>query len=225
MTDNITNPLVEEYINKYYKPLNEQLHHLREYAEENHIPIILRETESFLLQLLRWNSPKRILEIGTSMGYSASCFATVCEGSRILTVENNEEIFERAVETIGDLDLSERIHVFLGDGVDVMERLIYKTNVEGLDQFDFIFIDAAKSHYRRFFDVALKLVKDKGMIVCDNALMNGRTVSDTYDRLNKHKTNMTNMREFIDYITTMKGVITTLIPVGDGLTLSIVNKE
>ena len=223
--ENITNPLVEEYINKFYKPLNEQLNHIREYAEENHIPIILRETESFLLQLLRWNNPGRILEIGTSIGYSASCFATVCEGSRILTVENNEEAYERAVETIGDLDLSERIHVFLGDGADVMERLIYKTNVEGLDRFDFIFIDAAKSHYRKFFDGALKLIKDKGMIVCDNALMNGRTVSDDYDRLNKHKTNMTNMRDFIDYITDIKGVITTVVPVGDGISLSMVNRE
>jgi predicted O-methyltransferase YrrM len=112
----------------------------------------------------------------------------------------------------------------LGDGEEVMERLLYKTNIEGLDHFDFIFIDAAKSHYRRFWDVAEKLVKKGGLIVCDNTLMNGRTVSDKYDRLRKHRTNIAQMRDFLDYIHGLPHVDTAILPVGDGISISIVNK-
>lgn len=221
---NITNPLITEYVQSHYRALNPMLHQIRNYAEEKHIPVILPETEMLLLQLLRWRMPKRILEIGTSIGYSSACFATVCEGSRVLTIENDPNMFERAVETLEDLGLTERVHVFLGDGEEVMERLLYKTNIEGLDHFDFIFIDAAKSHYRRFWDVAEKLVKKGGLIVCDNTLMNGRTVSDKYDRLRKHRTNIAQMRDFLNYISGLQHVDTAILPVGDGISISIVNK-
>ena len=223
--ENITNPEISEFINSYYKPINEELGHIRDYAEENHIPIISKETEMMLLQILRYGQPKRILEIGTCIGYSAACFAAACESSRILTVEKNKDLFEKAVELLEDLGLTERVHIFLGDGEEVMERLVYKTNIEGLDHFDFIFIDASKSHYLRFWEVAEKLVKDGGMIVCDNTLMNGRTVDDKYDRLDKHKTNIVQMRDFVDYICKLPHVTTALLPVGDGLSISIVSKS
>ncbi len=222
--DNITNPLVTEYIESQYRSLNPMLEQIRNYAEAHHIPVILKDTEMLLLQLLRWRSPKRILEVGTSIGYSSACFATVCESCRVLTIENDPVMFERAIETLEDLGLTERVHVFLGDGEEVMERLLYKTNIEGLDHFDFIFIDAAKSHYRRFWDVAEKLVKKGGLIVCDNTLMNGRTVSDKYDRLRKHRTNIAQMRDFLAYICSLPHVDTALLPVGDGVSISTINK-
>lgn len=220
----ITNNVVTEYINKYYKPLNEDLGILRKYAEEKNIPIILKETEEFLLQLFRWRRPSRILEIGTSIGYSAACFSVLSPSSRVLTIENKRDVFDQAVENLEDLGVSERVHVLFGDAEEVMNNLLHKTNIQGLDYFDFIFIDAAKSHYRRFWDEAVKLVQNDGMIVCDNTLMNGRTVSDIYDNLRKHKTNISQMRDFLDYINNLEGVTTTILPIGDGISMSVVKR-
>jgi predicted O-methyltransferase YrrM len=220
----ITNNLVTEYINKYYKPLNDDLGLLREYAEDKNIPIILKETEEFLLQLLRWRKPKRILEIGTSIGYSSACFSLLSPASRILTIENKRDVFDQAVENLDDLGVSDRVHVLFGDAEEVMTSLLHKTNIQGLDYFDFIFIDAAKSHYRRFWDQAIKLVQNEGMIICDNTLMNGRTVSDKYDHLKKHRTNISQMRDFLDYITDLEGVTTTVLPIGDGISMSVVTR-
>jgi predicted O-methyltransferase YrrM len=220
----ITNNLVTDFINKYYKPLNEDLGLLREYAEANSIPVILKETEDFLLQLIRWRRPNRILEIGTSIGYSSACFSVLSPSSRILTIENKREIFDQAVENLEDLGVSERVHVLFGDAEEVMNNLLHQTNIQGLDSFDFIFIDAAKSHYRRFWDEAIKLVQNGGMIVCDNTLMNGRTVSDQYDNVRKHSTNISQMREFLDYINDLDGVTTTVLPIGDGISMSVVTK-
>jgi len=220
----ITNNVVTEYINKYYKPLNDDLGLLRKYAEEKNIPIILKETEEFLLQLIRWRKPKRILEIGTSIGYSAACFSVLSPTSRILTIENKREAFDQAVENLEDLGVSERVHVLFGDAEQVMTSLLHKTNIQGLEYFDFIFIDAAKSHYRRFWDEAIKLVQNEGLIICDNTLMNGRTVSDKYDHLRKHRTNIAQMRDFLDYITDLEGVTTTVLPIGDGISMSVVTR-
>lgn len=220
----ITNNVVTEYINKYYKALNDDLGLLREYAEEKNIPIILKETEEFLLQLIRWRKPKRILEIGTSIGYSSACFSVLSPSSRILTIENKRDVFDQAVENLDDLGVSDRVHVLFGDAEEVMSSLLHKTNIQGLDYFDFIFIDAAKSHYRRFWDQAIKLVQNEGMIICDNTLMNGRTVSDKYDHLKKHRTNISQMRDFLDYITDLEGVTTTVLPIGDGISMSVVTR-
>lgn len=220
----ITNDLVTEYINKYYKPLNEDLGLLREYAESKNIPIILKETEEFLLQLFRWKQPNRILEVGTSIGYSSGCFSVLSPTSRIITIENKREIFDEAVENLEDLGVSERVHVLFGDAEEVMSNLLHKTNIQGLDYFDFIFIDAGKSHYRRFWDEAIKLVQNGGIIVCDNTLMNGRTVSDEYDNLNKHRTNIAQMRDFLEYINDLEGVTTTVLPIGDGISMSVVTR-
>jgi len=220
---NITNQQVTDYINNYYKPLNEALDHMRAYAEENKIPIIQRDTEQLLLQLIKMTKPKRILEIGTAIGYSAACFAIAGENARVVTIESNPESYDEAVENLADFGLSDCVQVMLGDGEDVMQKLLHKTNIEGLDHFDFIFIDAAKSHYKRFWDVAIKLIRDGGVIACDNILMKARTVSDEYDPDGKYKTNIRSMRDFVEYITDLENVDTAILPVGDGVSISIVN--
>ncbi len=220
----ITNNDVTEYINKFYKPLNDELGILRQYAEANNIPIILKETEEFLLQTLRWKKANRILEIGTSIGYSAACFSILSPESKVLTIEHKREVFDQAVENLEELGISDRVHVVFGDAEEVMSSLYHKTQIQELDFFDFIFIDAGKSHYRRFWDQAIKLVKNEGMIICDNTLMNGRTVSDKYDHLKKHRTNISQMRDFLDYITNLEGITTSVLPIGDGISISVVNR-
>ena len=105
ISNNITNGDVTNYINGFYKPLNQQMEALRKSAEENHIPIILKETESFLEFVVKATAPRRILEIGTAVGYSAAFFA--CLGADVVTVEKSEEMAGIAAGNIKRLGLEE----------------------------------------------------------------------------------------------------------------------
>lgn len=218
--NNITNEKVTEYIDGLYKPLTSELGQLRKEAEEAKVPIILKDTETLLLNLIRINRPKRILEIGTAVGYSSSCFATVCEGAEIVTIEYNEETYKTALSNIEKLGLSDKITVYLGDGSEVIEKLYSERH----KPFDMVFIDAAKSHYKRFWDSAIKLINKDAIIISDNVLMRGMTVSSEYDIHGKHKTNIRKMQEYVQYINQLDCCHTSVIPVGDGLAISILGQ-
>lgn len=209
---NIINPEVVEYITSFYRPVNEELGSFRAVAEADRVPVILPDTEALILNLLRIMKPERILEIGTAVGYSASCFASVCDAD-ITTVEVNEETARIARANIDRLGLSDRIDVLCGDGEEIVNNLDM--------QYDFVFIDAAKSHYRRFWDAALKHCSKGAVIVSDNVLFKARVVSDKYDETGKYKTNIRKMREFVEYITNIDYADTALLPVGDGVAISI----
>ncbi|MFV0517576.1 MAG: O-methyltransferase [Aminipila sp.] len=217
---NITNDKVTEYIDSLYRPLTPELAELREKAESENVPIILKDAETFLLNIIRLKKPKRILEIGAAVGYSSSCFATASECAEIVTVEYNEETYKTAIANIERLGLSDRIKVHLGDGSEVVEKLF----VEGCEPFDMVFIDASKSHYKRFWDSALKLCNKDSIIICDNILMRAMTVSDEYDTHGKHKTNIRKMREFVEYINDLEYCYTSVLPIGDGIAISVLNR-
>lgn len=212
---NIINEKVVEYLDGLYKALTPELFVLRKYAEQNHIPVILKDTETLIISLLKVKKPKRILEIGTAIGYSASCFAEACRAAEIVTIESSVELKNIAVSNIEMLGYQNRISVLLGNATDVL------TNMEESQKFDFVFIDAGKSHYKDFFDEALKHCKRDALIVSDNVLLSAKTVSDEYDPRSKYKTNIKKMREFLDYITNLENIYTSVIPVGDGLAISV----
>ena len=165
--------------------------------------------------------PQNILEIGTAVGYSSSFFASLSEDIQITTIESNEETYNKAINNINKLGYKDRINVCLGDAREVLEEL----KKEHSSSFDFVFIDAAKSHYRSFWDLSIPLIKDESLIVCDNILMKGMTASDEYDKYKRHKTNIRHMRDFLDYINNLDYAQTTTLAVGDGLALSIINKR
>lgn len=211
---NITNDIVTEYVNGFYRPLDPELWALREKAEEQRIPIILRETESFMVFLLGMIKPKSVLEIGTAVGYSAMVFARC--GAEVVTVEKDVNMAERARSNIEKAGLKSRIEVLTGDGEEAIA-----SNLEGTDKkFDLVFIDASKSHYKRFLDAALPFCHEDSLIICDNVLLKGATASDIYDPKGRFKTNIKNMRTFLRYITEHPNLETVLIPCGDGLALS-----
>lgn len=214
--ENIINPQVVDYLVKYYRPLNETLEKFRAESEENNVPIILPDTETMICNLLRLKKPMRILEIGTAVGYSSCVFATVSDAD-VTTIEVKEEVAETARRNIEKLGFKDRITVLCGDGEAMIDSLD--------DEYDFIFIDAAKSHYKRFFDAAVAHAASDALIVCDNVLFKARTASDDYDPGKKYKTNIRKMREFIDYLMNLDYADTSLTAVGDGLTVTILKKE
>lgn len=210
---NIINDKVTAYINEQYRPQSPELMEIRLQAEAVRVPIVLRDTEGLLLNLIQLKRPVHILEIGTAIGYSAACMAAYFETCRITTIESDEAVAEIARQNIERLGFADRITLLQGKAQDLMDDL--------KGPFDFVFIDASKSHYRIFWDKALTLCSPGAVILCDNILMQGMTVSEEYDPRKKHKTHIRKMREFLDYITSADYVDTSLLPVGDGVSLSI----
>ena len=218
---NITNNIITAYINTLYTGSNPKLEELRSFAEEKKVPIILKDTEGLLLSLLKIKQPKRLLEIGTAVGYSACCFANGC-GCSVTTIEADEDVYKTALSNVENLGFSEKVEVLHGDAREVLENLSEEITTEKL--YDVVFIDAAKSHYKAFWDLSLPLCNDDAIIICDNVLMKGMTASDEYDTNKKYKTSIRKMREFIKYITDLEYADTCILPVGDGVSISVINK-
>ena len=219
MERNITNDSVTEYINRFYKPASPELGTLRLEAEAEKVPIILRETESFLRVLLSIAEPESILEIGCAVGYSAMFFTEVT-GANVVTVEKDPIMAARAASNVKRLGYGDKIRILEGDGGEVADSLFE----QGQTPFDIVFIDAAKSHYKRFLNASLKLCKPGTVVISDNVLLKARTASDIYDPMGKHKTNIKKMREYMEYITSDPRLETTIISCGDGVSVSKIKK-
>lgn len=227
---NITNEIITSYINTLYSGGSEKLEELRHFAEEHRVPIILKDTESLLVGLFKIKKPVRILEIGTAIGYSACCFADCC-GCNVTTIEADKNMYEIAKSNIKNLGFEDKVEVLFGDARDILEEFNDK-NIRLAEDFgkekilfDVVFIDAAKSHYKAFWDLALPLCGEDAMIVCDNVLMKGMTASDEYDPKRKYKTSIRKMREFIRYINNLDYADTCVLPVGDGVSISVLERK
>lgn len=206
----ITNELVKEYIDGLYHPFDEYLVGLRQKGEEGHIPIILKDTETLLKVLLDMKKPKKILEVGTAIGYSSAMMAAYCPEAVIYTVENDPLYVADAKENLAKY---KNVHIVECDGRQMSEYID--------EVFDFVFIDAAKSHYRKFWDQALKLTKKGSIIVCDNVIMKGSIADETVDKKKRFITNIKYMRQFLEYITDLEDVTTTVLAAGDGVSISV----
>ena len=198
----ITDEKIVELIDSFHSPVSYKLGKLREFCEKDSVPLILRETESYLNIFLKITKPTNILEIGTAYGYSACYFATVCDGSHITTIERSPHMFEHAVPNIKLMGLEDRIDIKFGD---------------------LIFIDASKSHYREFFDRAEMLARPGASIICDNMLIHGYLTGSTVDPRRRHRTSVKRMKEFLEYLKGRKDLTISLLSCGDGLAVIKLN--
>lgn len=217
---NITNDKVTEYINRYYQPLDEEMKRFREKSEDDFIPIILKETESFLKVILNMTRPSRILEIGTAVGYSAIFFARLLPEAAILTMDRHPKLIPVACENFSAWDEGRRIDFRTGEAIETLDELIreMESSPETFEYFDFVFIDAGKSHYKEFFEKAERIASKDALFICDNILMKAYLVDDrAYDPGRRHRTSVKRMQEFIDYIYERKDLDVTLMSDGDGL--------
>ncbi len=209
----IVNSKVTTYLESLYKPLTEDLAMLRADSEEKLIPIILRDTEDYLMNLLRMKRPAKILEIGTAVGYSACCMAHVLPDCHITTIEAFEKPAETARENIKRLGYEHQIDVLVGPAQDVLDTLE--------PGYDFVFIDAAKSHYRTFWDKSVAICNPGAIIISDNILMKGKTVLDRMEIIRRYRTSHGHMRSYLEYITNTDEADTALLPIGDGVAFSV----
>ncbi len=209
---NIVNGKVENYIRETLKPSQGLLRDLELYAEENSVPIIHKEVADLLRVILKLKMPKKILELGCAIGYSSLFFADVLDGDvEIVTTERNPIMLERAQDNIKKAGMEDRIKILVGDAEETLKDL------EGT--FDMIFIDAAKGHYKMFFDMLIGKLNHGGIVISDNILYKGMIASDDYV-VRRKKTIVKRMRTYLDYICDLEGISTSLIPIGDGLAIS-----
>lgn len=201
------------YIESFYVPKNDFLKALRDKAEGDKVPIISKEVELFLNTLLAMKKPKRILEIGTAVGYSALFFSTVLEETKIVSIEISPKSHEIAKENVLAGGRQDFITLLLGDALEVLKTL------EG--SFDLIFIDAAKGQYKNYFQHALRLLNKEGIIVSDNVLHKGMPVSDAYVT-RRNRTIANRLRDYLTYISCVSN--TSILNVGDGISLSVLNQ-
>jgi len=189
----------------------EELEKIKQKALEEHIPIIMDDTLEVVDRILKEVQPKRILEIGTAVGYSAMCFSEYLQGDgKIDTIERDEERIAEAKVNIKNVGVEDKINIYEGDAVEILPTLNEK--------YDVVFIDAAKGKYPFFLKEALRMIKTTGVILADNILYKGYVMSD----YNKHKqrTAVRNLREYIKEVTENPNIETEILEVGDGLAVS-----
>ena len=189
----------------------DKLEIIKQKALEEHIPIIMDDTLEVIANVLEEKKPKRILEIGTAVGYSAICFSKyLAEDGIIDTIERDEERVQEARKNIKELQLKDKIHIYEGDAVEILPTLDKK--------YDMVFIDAAKGKYPFFLKQALRMLNKNGIIFADNILYKGYVMSD----YNKHKqrTAVRNLREYIHDVTNNPNLNTEILEVGDGLAIT-----
>ena len=191
--------------------MKEKLTSLKQKALKEHIPIIMDDTLEVISNKLNQNKPKRILEIGTAVGYSAICFSEyLAENGRIDTIERDEARITEAKQNIKEMGLEDKIQIYEGDAVEILPTL--------KEKYDMVFIDAAKGKYPFFLKEALRMLNKDGIIFADNILYKGYVMSD----YNKHKqrTAVRNLREYIKEVTENENLETEILEVGDGLAIS-----
>lgn len=206
---------VKDYIDGLYSPASEGLAELRRVGEEGHIPIILKDTETLIGVILQMKKPKNILEIGAAIGYSASYFSERAAGysdaAKITTIEVDPLYANDAEENLKGRN---NVTLVRGDARQVL--------AETDDEYDLVFIDAAKSHYAEFWEAVMPHVSEGAVIICDNVLMKGKTADPSIDEEGRFVTNIKYMRAFLDMITNDERVITSVIAAGDGMSISVV---
>jgi len=205
----------QSYITSHIKQRQSFLSNMEQFAKEQHIPIMEIVAIESLLQFLRLQQPKSILEIGSAIGYSAIRMALALPEAVMTTIEKDEGRFQLASSYVNQAELTERIQLLQGDALEI------DTNNFKLGQYDALFIDAAKGQYQRFFDKYSPLVPSGGVIYCDNMLMHGFTEIDIQDVPRRKRTMVRNLQQFTSWLMNHEEYETTFLPIGDGITISI----
>ncbi|MBM7701426.1 O-methyltransferase [Metabacillus iocasae] len=207
---------VEHYVEQLIPKRNELIEEMEHYAQEHGVPIMELIGIETLLQLLRLYNPERILEIGTAIGYSAIRMVTALPDTKVVTVERDEERYEKALHFIERANKANQIHTLFGDAFDLHEQIV----AEG--PYDTVFIDAAKGQYQRFFELYVPLLKEGGVIISDNVLFKGYVAQDVEEIKTRGARSLTRkLQAYNEWLMNHPGFYTTILPIGDGIAISI----
>lgn len=209
----IVNDRIVTYLHSLERSNNPILEEIEKQAHIDGVPIIRKEMESFLRVMIGLSKPKKILELGTAVGYSAILMSECSEDINIVTIENYEPRIIEAKKNIKKAHKEDRITLLEGDALEIMK---------GLDEtFDFVFMDAAKAQYIYFLPEIMRLLKKGGVLIADNVLQEGDLVESKFATRRRDRTIHTRMREYMYQVKNSPELETTIVPIGDGITMSI----
>ena len=205
------------YINSLDSGNTEVLDTIEREALDSYVPIIRKEMQSFLKLLLAMQKPKRILEVGTAVGFSAILMAEYnpypCE---IVTIENYDKRIPIARENFLRAGKEKQITLIEGDATEVLKG----TEAPFDEPFDMIFMDAAKGQYINFMPDIMRLLKKDGVLVSDNVLQDGDIIESHFVVTRRNRTIYKRMREYLYELTHRDDLVTAVLPIGDGITVS-----
>ena len=181
-------------------------------ARERHVPVILDDSKDELLALVAKIKPKRILEIGTAIGYSGSLMLDIANDCVLDTVELLEDRREEALSNFKKFGVIDRVNSYLGDARELLPQII-KGNI-----YDLVFIDGPKSKYTEYLNMVLGNIKKGGYIFCDNVLFRGMVASENKPP-HKYRTIVVNLRNFLKYIANNSDFHTEIKDKGDGIAI------
>ena len=202
------------FINSFDCGNTEILDQIEKEAIETYVPIIRKEMQTFLKTLLAIKRPARILEVGTAIGFSAILMAEYNPAEcQITTIENYEKRIPIARENFIRAGKEAQITLLEGDAAEVLKELD--------EPFDFIFMDAAKGQYIHFMPEVLRLLGKDGILVSDNVMQDGDIIESRYVVTRRNRTIHKRMRDYLYQLTHHEELMTSILPIGDGITLSV----
>lgn len=206
-----------DYMSKYLKGLIGEsegvIKELEDFAQEHNVPIVREETARLIEFMVTTKKPKKILELGTAIGYSSILMALTLNGDvQITTIERDEKMVEIASNNIKKAGLENNITIIEGDCLSILENLN--------EEFDMIFIDAGHGHYCEFLPHCLRMLSKDGVIMADNVLFRGMVACN--ELMVKRKiTIVKRMRKYLDMVSQDENLMTTVLPMGDGIALTV----
>lgn len=206
--------LINNYLLHTLPDKNIWIKELEDQAKEDNIPIMDQVSMHFVTQIIQIKRPKRILEIGTAIGYSALRMLEASPKSQIVTMERDEVRYKQAIQNIKRLNKEKNIDVIFGDALEKLNELM-----DTADKFDLIFIDAAKGQYQRFFELSLPLLNSDGLIITDNVLFRG-FVANPEATPKRYEKMVEKIIKYNNFLMNHPEFNTSIVPIGDGVALS-----
>lgn len=185
---------------------------MRSYASLNGVPIIKDEGLDFLIENIKKYNVKKILEIGTAIGYSASIMAK-CNETMVTTIERDPKMYDEAIKNIKAQNLTNQINIVFADALEAYQMVSNQ-------KYDMIFIDAAKGQYQKFFLMYSRLLNENGIIICDNMDFHDLVFKDLSSLSRGARGIVTKLKKFKSFLDTNDDFITTYYHIGDGMTIS-----
>ena len=210
----VVNERVVAYINSLDCGNSDICNTIEKEAIADEVPIIRKEMGNLLKVLLQLVQPERILEVGTAVGYSSILMSeNMPENCKITTIENYDKRIPVAKNNFKRAGKEDVITLIEGDALEVLKTL------EG--PYDFIFMDAAKGQYINYLPDVKRVLRKGGLLISDNILQEGEIVESRYAVTRRNRTIHTRIREYVYELTHSEDFVTSIVPIGDGITLSV----
>lgn len=187
-----------------------EIRKMEKYADEKGVPIMEKDGITFLTEFVKLNKVKNILEVGTAIGYSAILMALTDSDVKVTSIERDKERYIEAVKNVKKFDLDDRITLVLADALEFNSD----------EEYDLIFIDAAKSQYTKFFEKFSNNLKDRGFIITDNINFHGLVDSDKSKLTKNVRGLVTKIEKYINFLKDNKKFKTRFFEIGDGIAIS-----